>query len=949
MLKKLFVGVFNVHCPRALTCVSKTFRLTLALFVSSVWMTRRNAGQVNGSYPTCGRLVSCLGLVLLAFDFSSQVLAQTQIVNCDALVQSRKRGIGVNAMSPADFEAVAPGVSWYYNWGATPLSLPSDVTMDFIPMAWDYKSSYQTDLTSYLAAGNRPWRVFALNEPNLTTQGNMTPAASATTFKQVKAICDPYNIPVIAPHMAEGTAANQSITAYDPIQGSNVTYTTEEPFLKAFFSYCSSNTPATPAGISDHSYAGYGDLTYWTGLMHSDFPTQTVWVTEFNTSASSDAAALANLIPSVDYCERTPWIEGYSWFMSRITGDPYNSLLSGSGILTAAGQAYVQMPVHNANLYYRIPGRLQAERYVTINQMNIAPTTDANGLADMKSSAAGGSLDYNIQVDSAGNYPLNFRVAGATGQIKVYNGGTLLGTANIPTTSWSTVSTTVSLAAGTQTLHVVLSANAQQLNWMDFLATNGTPSIPSSLSATPGGNQVVLNWSFSAGATSYNVKSSTTNGGPYVTIASPTTTSYTNTGLALGTTYYYVVSAVNAAGESTNSIQVGATTAFLPVNLALNQPTTVSSYQASSPYCPGSYAVDGNPATRWASAWSDPQWIYVDLGATYNITEVVLNWQNSHATSFLIQVSSDANSWTTIYSTTTGPGGIQDLTGLSGLGRYVRMYGTVRYNGFGYSLWEFEVYGTVPTPTGLTATAVNTQVALSWNASPGATSYNVKSAASSGGTYSTMANVTTTSYTNTGLFNGTTYYYEVSALNSLSESPNSTEVSATPTNHPPVLAAIANQSILAGRTLLVTNSASDTDAPPQLLTYSLPGAPTGASIDTNSGLFTWRPAIAQSPATQTVAVVVSDNGVPTMSATQSFTITVTQPAFPVLNAVSITNGQFGFWINGDTGPDYTIQTSTDLTSWVPAFTSYSPALPCFWADTNSMSYPFVFYRVLLGP
>ena len=80
--------------------------------------------------------------------------------------------------------------------------------------------------------------------------------------------------------------------------------------------------------MSDHSYGGYGDLTYWTGLMHSDFPTQTVWVTEFNASGCTAMPALANLIPSVDYCERTPWIEGYSWFMSRINGDAYNSLLA---------------------------------------------------------------------------------------------------------------------------------------------------------------------------------------------------------------------------------------------------------------------------------------------------------------------------------------------------------------------------------------------------------------------------------------------------------------------------------------------------------------------------------------------------------------------------------------------------------------------------------------------
>src|SRR5208283_171091 len=162
-------------------------------------------------------------------------------------------------------------------------------------------------------------------------------------------------------------------------------------------------------------------------------------------------------------------------------------------------------------------------------------------------------------------------------------------------------------------------------------------------------------------------------------------------------------------------------------------------------------------------------------------------------------------------------------------------------------------------------------------------------------------------------------------------------------------AAISNQTILAGRTLLITNSASDADSPPQTLAFSLLIAPTNAAINSNSGVFTWRPTMAQSPSTQTVAVVVSDNGVPIMSATQGFTVTVIQPVVPVLNAVSISNGQFGFWINGDTGPDYTIQASTNLTSWVPMVTYNSPALPCLWMDTNSASSSFQFYRILLGP
>ena len=812
-------------------------------------------------------------VLLLSLVLEDRGFAQIQIVNCGAQVQSLKRGIPVNTMSAADFQAVAPGVSWYYNWGTTPLTVPAGVTMQFIPMVWNGASGFRTTLSAYLADGNRPSEVFALNEPNFTTQAGMTPESAAATFEQVEAICAPYNIPVIAPHMAIGTPANDSITTYDPIQESNVTYTTQAPYLAAFMYYC--GLP-TPAGMGTHSYGGYNEIPGITSAMNAEYPTQTVWLTEFNPSGisggiTSDAQALANLIPSVDYCERTPWIGGYSWFMSRITGDPYDSLLAtNSGVLTPAGQAYVQMPVHWTDLYYRIPGQLQAARYVTMNQMTIAPTTDTNGLADMISAAAGGSLNYNLQVDTAGSYPLNFRVGGATGQISIYEGGTLLGTANVSQLSWSTVSTTVTLPAGPQTLELVLSASNQHLNWMQFQAVNGPVAVPTGLSATAGNAQVVLSWSPAAGATGYDVQSSTNEGGPYTTVATSATNGCTNTGLVNGTTYYYMVSATNGAYVSSNSIEVSATPVLSHVNLALNRPVTVSSWQDGSgaDYCPASYAVDGNLSTRWATDWSDPQWIYADLGATYHINEVWLDWESAYATSFQIQVSSNAVNWSTIYNTTTGAGGIEDLTGLSGTGRYVRMYGTARGTTYGYSLWEFQVYGT-----------------------------------------------------------------------------------AVPTNQPPVLAAIPNQSILAGQTLLITNLASDPNVPPLPLTFSLSNPPAGASINTNSGVFTWRPGIAQSPSTQTVSVVAADNEVPPLTATQSFTVTVNQPASPTINAASIANGQLGFWINGDAGPDYTIEASTNLTSWTPVNTISSPSLPYFWVDTNadSLSYPSLFYRVVLGP
>ena len=125
-------------------------------------------------------------------------------------------------------------------------------------------------------------------------------------------------------------------------------------------------------------------------------------------------------------------------------------------------------------------------------------------------------------------------------------------------------------------------------------------------------------------------------------------------------------------------------------NVALDKTATASSYENQTAY-PASAAVDGNTGTRWSSAFSDPQWLEVDLGSTQSICQVGLDWETAYATAFQIQVSTDNVNWTTIYSTTSGTGGNQTLS-LSGTGRYIRMYGTVRATPYGYSLWEFQVF-----------------------------------------------------------------------------------------------------------------------------------------------------------------------------------------------------------------------------------------------------------------
>ncbi|MGI5238370.1 discoidin domain-containing protein [Dactylosporangium sp. CA-139066] len=128
-----------------------------------------------------------------------------------------------------------------------------------------------------------------------------------------------------------------------------------------------------------------------------------------------------------------------------------------------------------------------------------------------------------------------------------------------------------------------------------------------------------------------------------------------------------------------------------PADLARGRPVTVSS--TDDPGRPGGAAVDGSSATRWSSAYSDPQWIAVDLGAAYPLSRVRLNWETAYGRAYQIQTSPDGSAWSTVYSTTTGDGGVDDIA-LSGNGRYVRVYGTQRGTQWGYSLWDLNVYGT---------------------------------------------------------------------------------------------------------------------------------------------------------------------------------------------------------------------------------------------------------------
>jgi pectin methylesterase-like acyl-CoA thioesterase len=176
----------------------------------------------------------------------------------------------------------------------------------------------------------------------------------------------------------------------------------------------------------------------------------------------------------------------------------------------------------------------------------------------------------------------------------------------------------------------------------------------------------------------------------------------------------------------------------------------------------------------------------------------------------------------------------------------------------------------------------------------------------------------------------------------------STSVNVTVGNTAPSLAAIPNATNNVGVTVSVTPSASDPDSPPQTLSFSLLSGPS-TTFDTGTGAYTWRPQVTDAGTVNTVQISVTDNGSPNLSATQSFVVAVNPLTQPDVSNAGFSGGLFTLTVGGQTGPDYEVMASTNLTDWIPLVTNTSPSMPFMYADPDSGSFPTRFYRIYVGP
>jgi len=419
---------------------------------------------------------------------------------------------------------------------------------------------------------------------------------------------------------------------------------------------------------------------------------------------------------------------GYYIKRSTVNGGPYSLLNS------TVGTSYIDTAVDNGIVYYYVVSAFnvngEGPYSPQASAMPQIPTPAApSGLAAVATNNLV-TLTWSPSA-TATNYFVKRSTVNGSGYVVV---GSVAGTTYVDTT----------VTNGIRYYYVVSASNqggeGLSSTQVSAMLQVPAPAAPTGLVATATNALVTLTWNAVDGATNYFVKRSTTDGSGYTLLASTTKTTYSDTALTNGIRYYYVVSAANQTGEGTNSSQVSA----LP--------------QVSIPAAP------------------------TGLTATATNALVTLTWNAvDGATNFFVKRSiTDGSGYTVLGATTKTT--YSDTAVTNGI-RYYYVVSASNQAGEGVNSSQVSALPQVPipaAPTGLTATATNALVTLTWNAVDGATNYFVKRSTTDGSGYTLLASTTKTTYSDTAVTNGIRYYYVVSASNQAGEGVNSTQVLATP-------------------------------------------------------------------------------------------------------------------------------------------------------------------------
>lgn len=553
-------------------------------------------------------------------------------------------------------------------------------------------------------------------------------------------------------------------------------------------------------------------------------------------------------------------------------------------------------------------------------------------------------------------------------------------------------------------LRIAAYSDLGELNGVDAMDVEVLPSgpaapgVPTGLVAAAGDSQVMVAWGIPSGGTGYILKRSTTNGGPYSVIATTSATSYLDIGLMNGKTNFYVVVATNNIGQSANSAQVSATP-FGVTNSVL------IAYEGFN-YTPGTSIALQSGGKGWGTIWQNfnpGSYIATNIATTLTYGALLTTngalevgyrqpgvpTDNTTATpqrvlpATLGTLAATNNNvlwlsflfYNPMYPTLPGKyyrqsnlGFFSGASSTNSGGSEIAAIGspntsaTVTTN---FGAWGGTVLNSAPIMSTVpsfsdnvrlvviklvvdnTAAADNLYAWFNLNPTLLGNSTNTPNVLTANLSLSAVDLSSVNAFRiQAGNFNstGTNAFWTADELRL-----GTSFASVTPVSNftPAFTSTASNRTLNVGVNLFVTNTATDANFG-QTLTYSLPVKPTNAAIGASSGVLNWRPLVTQANSTNPFSVVVTDNGSPNLSATQSFSVIVSPLTVPSMTATQSVGGQFSFSVSGQVGPDYAVQSSSNLVNWNTLTITNPSAMPFRWS-TNVSSQPVQFYRIKVGP
>ena len=407
--------------------------------------------------------------------------------------RSFKRGVGENAFTTVEeLEVLAPGVTWYYNWGVDYSSAFSSVVgagkaIEYCPMFWgtNYDKSRVPADAQY---------ILGFNEPNLVTAGHggsdITPEQAVEPWHDIEQFAQQRGLKLVAP------ALNYS----GDVLNDGKVYSTPEIWFDAFIAAYKAKYGVEPKYdyLALHSYMNSPQAVISYVENFAKKYDKQVWLTEFCSweGTVDEQSQINSMVQKVQLLEKSEYCARYAWFKAKGNNSaPFYRLLVTPGLLdpdktiklSDLGKIYVHMSTFDKNWYWKAGDVIPAKDYVDATGVMLECNTDADSKQEIQISSLGNgcSVSYQIEVPTAGEYTLGMRISSrqliADPKLQVLCDGNEVANEVLPVTGatstedkWAGQSINMTLPAGKHTLTIKnTQSSIVKLNWLAFGLTSG--------------------------------------------------------------------------------------------------------------------------------------------------------------------------------------------------------------------------------------------------------------------------------------------------------------------------------------------------------------------------------------------------------------------------------------------------------------------------------------------